>query len=445
MKVSIAYRPNSRHQKRFHASKAYERLLMTGFGGGKTMAGAAEMVKLALMNPGFASLIVVMSHTVGVKTVIPTLKSILKNSNIKFRHTKQPSQEFYLIDFDHTIYVASADNPDSLKGANVTHVWFDELASMKEEAYTQGIARCRQVCPTGNFIFHTTTPEGLNWVYEEFFMTQKPGREIILGATSDNPALPETYIEGLKSRYTADQQEMYIHGRFVKSKEGLIIPEWDDSNIVETIDDPYYPYYERYVALDLGVTDKTVILFGTYHFVTSKLLIEGELVFQGKEMNTLLIADGIRDMEERLWKKVDNWDKKPFRFSDWNNPLLLQDLDYLHGIYVANAKKDTVEAMVNNARVFVQSGRLKVHPSCSELIGALNMAKWSNKIRPDFQRSKSFGHADAISALIIMIRNIDQHTNPIPPGVFNLFNQHRRDLNTIEVKYKILEDVFNAD
>lgn len=435
MILKIAYKPNSQHQIKFHASKARERLLMTGFGGGKTLAGAAEHTKLALLNPKSESLIISANIPIARKTIVPTLKSLWNNSNIDYNFNSA-TFIFHLPRVNHTIYIASGEIPDSLKGSNVTHVWFDELATMNQDAYTQGIARARQKCRTGNKIFHTTTPEGLNWVYEEFFMTQRPDREIITGTSYDNSALPKEYLKSLSDRFTPEQQELYLHGRFAKSREGLIIPEWDDIWQYDRLEDPHYNFYEHIVALDLGVRDKTAILFGTYYFTKSILAIESEVIFQGNEMNTLLIADAIRKEEARLWGESTNI----FRFSDWNNPLLLQDLSYLHGISVVNAQKDQLEAMVNDLRVFTKAGRLRIHESCKELLGVINLAKWNHrKIRPDFQRSKAYGHADALSALLIMKRNLNEYANPIPGEIYNPFISHAR---IIELNKHPLEEIF---
>lgn len=414
---------------------------MAGFGAGKTRAGAAEIIRYAVQNVGYSSLIVVKNIPVARKTVIPTMKDLLTASEIKFKFNAV-SFEFYLPEFSHTIYIASSEIPDSLKGSNVTVVWFDEAASMNDEAYKQAIGRCREKCPTGNKIWLTTTPEGLNWLYEEFFLNQKPGREIIHGNSSDNQALPTQYIAMLNDRYTEDEKEMYIHGRFAKSRSGLVIPEFDEVlHVVDALpEDKYYPYYDKYVSIDLGVTDKTVILFGHYNFPKALLHIEEEVVFQGNGMTSLLIANEIKATEERLWGGQQG---QILRFSDWNNPLLLQDLSMLHGIYVANAAKDMLEAMVNQTRLFVQADRVQIRRHCRELIANLNLGKWNDKKhRPDFQRSKAYGHLDALAAFLIMVRNVDQFTNPLPglpPGVHNLRENYAGQSAN---KYQALEDAF---
>jgi len=435
MKLQLKYKPNSPHQRKFHSSKAYERLLMTGFGGGKTKAGVAEFTKLCLLNQGCDSLVVALNYPLADKTIVPGFKSLFDDSGIEYTYNSN-KHTFHLTDFGNNIYIGSSDVPDSLKGSNVSHVWFDELASMPKEAYTQGIGRNRLRCPTGNKIFHTTTPEGINWVYEEFFLSSMEGREIIIGASWDNVAVDRKYFNDLIKRYTPEQVEMYIHGRFAKGRDGLILPEWDDKWITQSYTSKYYPHYCHYVSLDLGVRDKTAILFGTYFFVESRLYVEREVIMHGSDMTTLSIADAIRKTEHELWKGSNNIR----RYSDWNNPLLLQDLSALHGIYVDNAMKDEIEAMVNDTRVFVNGGRLLIHPSCVELIANCNMAKWNpKKLRPDFARTSSLGHMDAMASLLIMKRNIDEYTNPIPVTMMNPFMQHAQ---IIEANYHVLEEVF---
>jgi len=75
--------------------------------------------------------------------------------------------------------------------------------------------------------------------------------------------------------------------------------------------------------------------------------------------------------------------------------------------------KDHLHAMVNELRMWVQRGRIVVHPRCKMLIGNLNNALWNDR-RDEFTRSSVYKHWDHLATLIYMVRNIDQHTNPIP-------------------------------
>lgn len=438
MKITIAFKPNSIHQKTFLQSKAPERLLVAGFGSGKTLVGAAEHIKLATLNPKLESLVVVANIPIARKTVIPVMNKMLEESDIKFDYNKN-NFTWYLPQFKHTIFIQSAEYPENLKGSNVTHVWFDELAIMDRDAYIQGIARARE--PKAfkyPRVFATTTPEGLNWVYEEFIQKKIDGREVVFGRTLDNPALPNSYIKQLESRYTEDQKKMYLGGEFVANREGLVIPEWDSVySCSELPDDQFYEYYDRYVSMDLGVRDKTAILFGTYYYRTAKLVIEDEVIMQGSQMTTLKIAEYVKHKEEKLWGKYP----KVKRYADTSNLMLLQDLGMLHDMYVIPTGKDTLEAMINQTRLWVGAGRINVMRNCSELVSSLPLVKWNpNKHRADIQRSESYGHGDALMALVYMVRNIDTHTNPIPATEYSMYDYFVYKMEN--KKYQELENAF---
>ena len=85
----------------------------------------------------------------------------------------------------------------------------------------------------------------------------------------------------------------------------------------------------------------------------------------------------------------------------------------MHNLTFAPTGKDQLEAMVNEVRLLVKQGRLKVDPRCDQLIGCLKYAVWTDN-RKQFDRSTAYGHYDALAALIYLVRNIDQFTNPVP-------------------------------
>ena len=49
-----------------------------------------------------------------------------------------------------------------------------------------------------------------------------------------------------------------------------------------------------------------------------------------------------------------------------------------------------------------------------ELIQCLEFGVYADEKRKEFGRSKELGHYDALAALIYLVRNIDQSSNPIP-------------------------------
>ena len=107
-------------------------------------------------------------------------------------------------------------------------------------------------------------------------------------------------------------------------------------------------YYHNYVAMDIGTKDLTVVLFGYYDFQRAKLCVEAEYSINGPRMTTPIIAEAIKEKELNLW---GNWEVYK-RIADNNNLLLLQDLGYLHDCHFIPTSKDSLEAMVNEMRIF---------------------------------------------------------------------------------------------
>jgi hypothetical protein len=197
---------------------------------------------------------------------------------------------------------------------------------------------------------------------------------------------------------------------FIVDEKSSIIPEWKDEYARDTERDEFYPYYHKYVAMDLGVKDFTATLYGYYDFPKATLHIEDESTMSGPEMTTPKLSLSVLSKESELWGEGT----KPYiRIADNNNPLLLQDLGSLHNLHFRATNKDSLDAMVNEVRILVGEGRLVVSPKCKKLIACLKYGVWDNQ-RKKFARTLALGHFDHLAALIYLVRNLDTYTNPIP-------------------------------
>jgi hypothetical protein len=226
-----------------------------------------------------------------------------------------------------------------------------------------------------------------------------------------NPMVtPEMVEEYRKECLTeTDFQREYLC-KFVTDQTLSIVPEMRGYKFNRAAKDEFYPLYHKYNAMDLGVRDLNVNLYGYYDFKRAKLVIERESIMNGPEMTTPILAAEIKKNEVELWGESPKVYK---RVADNNNPLLLLDLGNIHGLYYHSTDKDQLHAMVNEMRVWFASGRIEIDESCKILIGSLMYGIWNEK-RSEFARSKVLGHYDAVAALMYLIRNIDQNTNPIP-------------------------------
>jgi hypothetical protein len=235
----------------------------------------------------------------------------------------------------------------------------------------------------------------------------------------DNPMVDEETIERLKKESGGENsttwRREYLAERVLDSNLA-IVPEWKDEYVQDLPRDDYYPFYHKYVAMDLGVSDYTAVIFGYYDFKKASLVIEDEYIINGPELTTDILQKDIKLKELELkWaeNKPHNLKVPYLRVSDSNNPLLLQDLSYLHGVHFTATDKGSLEEMINTLRLMVSQGQIIVHPRCKHLKGCLKYGVWEPK-RTKFARSRVYGHFDGLAALIYLVRSLNRSSNPIP-------------------------------
>ncbi|HLX53596.1 MAG TPA: hypothetical protein VKR58_06630, partial [Aquella sp.] len=204
-----------------------------------------------------------------------------------------------------------------------------------------------------------------------------------------------------------------------KDTETSVLPEFTEELQKEIVRDwPKPPFYDAYVAMDLGFNDLTVILFGYYDFRAGKIIIEDEIVydFNKPDKNLQDFTKLILNKEEDLYTNIyTNEVKKPY--------VRVSDIDYIvtNEIYVASkkllnfdaTKKDDNDAAINNLRLLLSGKKIIITPKCTTLIQHLKNVKW-RKGKKIFARSQDNGHYDAVDALKYLVRRVEGNKNPYP-------------------------------
>jgi len=207
---------------------------------------------------------------------------------------------------------------------------------------------------------------------------------------------------------------------WVRDEDKAIIPGWNSATMVVPPliiqvqkNTPEFRFYRYFEAVDFGIRDFTVCLVGFYHYKDATLYIEKELVMNGPDMTTTKFGDSL----VRLEKDLALTDKNVYMRvsdSDPGSLLLANDLVQSHRIAFYPTDKERLHAMANKANILVASGRVKVSSECKFLIGSLTNCQWDDD-RLSFRRTALYGHADAVAALIYLVRNLVE-SNPIPSG-----------------------------
>lgn len=388
-------------------------------GFGKTYFGAKKATATCIRKPSRVK-IGTAFQTDLEEFLLPNFEAVLQKCPKSSLPKWKSSGSKYVFPNDSEIKLVGLDlKPNGLRGTHKTDLIILEEAgfiSKLKHIYYSVIVPTTMHKPDCEILLPTTPPEALDHFFWTLFDLANLENDVPILTIDDNPLLtPDRIVEIEKEmggRESTDFQREYLCKRIPDAKRQLT-PEFSKEQHVGEFKRPaYFDFLIKTSALDSGVRDNTVELFSVYDFPSATLHIEDELVLKGNEVLTQKIYDQTVLRERTLgYQQVSRW-------ADNNNLILLQDLNALgfkdeSGRHWSPTAKDTVEAGVNMVRHWLKQNRVKINPRCRFLIGTLETALW-NKNRTDFDRSEVFGHADALAALIYLIRNVDTQTNPIP-------------------------------
>lgn len=224
-----------------------------------------------------------------------------------------------------------------------------------------------------------------------------------------------------REKHSAAWLREYL-AEWVRDETILIIPEFNESRHVKTIpkDPLLFPFYYKFEAMDQGGVHKTVVLFAYYRFgKTPSLIIDGEEVFTGTDVRIDVIAKRIKERE-----RLCGFNTIFSRVADVNDRIAIRSLNSLYSLNFSIVKKiygennvgdKGLKAMVNEARLWFKGdpASVAINPNCRELIGALSNCIWDDYDK--FAMSKTYGHADAIAALIYLLLHAPTQS-PFPSG-----------------------------
>jgi PBSX family phage terminase large subunit len=218
---------------------------ISGIGAGKSHAGAAKAVK-ACYEIGGLGLVIAPTYPMLRDATLRTFTSVAGDLVQQVKH----SEMLVTMKGGAEVIFRSADNPDRLRGPNISWLWIDEAALCPAQTWEIAIGRLREGGKAGP-AWITGTPKGRNWVYNLM-----PRLTMFRVATADNPYLDREFVRSLEESYTGLFAKQELLGEFV-SFEGLVYDEFDRSRHVQQRQGPW----QRVIAgVDEGFTNPAVIL-----------------------------------------------------------------------------------------------------------------------------------------------------------------------------------------
>lgn len=320
---------------------------------------------------------------------------VFRASNNK-QHRIRRGQEFHEVGIDEG---RDVDELDVLIDSVLMPALFDKhghlyLSSTPADTRSHPLYRYRQQAEAGNWLVKVTI-----WDANKMDPLVYPIERI-----------KEWQRETLMSVDGDDKWKREYECEWVVNKSRAAVPEWRTNFIQETKRDPYYPFYQHYIAIDWGYRDFTAIGFATYLWRSARLQVEGELAFSGQEVRSDRIAEAIDIHATKLWGA--NWDARGV--SDSADPILINELNgHPKMSFVPVQKADTLEAMLNQFRVLVAAEKIAVSPKCPLTLHCLANGIWDIN-RKKLDQDVFARHFDHLMQLVYMTRILDVVTNPIP-------------------------------
>lgn len=197
-------------QAAFRRSMALYRGFVGGRGAGKSWIGAYDLVRRAQKDRTY--LVAAPTYPMLRDSSIQSFTEISRD--VGFLRSFAKGEMIATLGNGAQVLFRSTDNPDRLRGPNLSGVWFDEAGDMDEQAYMIAIACLREGGDQG-WLSATFTPRGRqHWTYK-VFGAGKPNTELFTARTGDNPFNPSGFEEQLRQQYTSAFAEQELAGKFI--------------------------------------------------------------------------------------------------------------------------------------------------------------------------------------------------------------------------------------
>ena len=206
----------------FHHSNYLYRGFVGGRGAGKSYIGGYDLIRRAMREDGANRLYMVVSPTYNVlqDATMRTIYQIADELGVIKERWKQPPR--LVLNNGSEIIFRSGEDPEKLRGPNLSGIWLDEASIMNEEVFNIAIATLREGGKAG-WLTATFTPKGMmHWTYDVFGRGDRENTALFKSKTSENPFLPGEFVSAISKQYSDRQANQELEGEFV-DQEGA---EW---------------------------------------------------------------------------------------------------------------------------------------------------------------------------------------------------------------------------
>lgn len=228
-----------------------------GFGAGKTKSLCHKAALLAAANPGTVGAVFEPTHILLRDVWMRSFDDFLEEYGIEydFRVSPQPEYIVHTPLGSTTILCRATETWNRIRGQNLSFVLADEIdtspSDVAQKASEMFLARLRG--GKNPQLAVASTPEGYKWMYRTFVENgDNDDRRLIKAKTTDNPYLPEGFIESLYQNYEANLIASYIEGEFTNLQNSTVYHPFDRD--VHWTDTEIQPEDRIFIGIDFNVS-----------------------------------------------------------------------------------------------------------------------------------------------------------------------------------------------
>lgn len=240
-----------------------------GQGSGKTFIGSLLGLILSMKNPGNTGLVCGKEGVLIRDTTLVTYKEHLEafgwTEGVDWIWHASENKMTFPPFGNSCILFRNLQSPEKIKSLNLAWIHVEEMSQITEADFLMLIGRLRQPGVKRYRLFGTTNPEpSKGWLFKHF--VTKAGLQVVdlptgeqikimrrrvLAPTTDNKALPASYIQNMKEAYDENYYRQMVLGQDVEFRDGLVVKNWTLANEDSSIQ--YNPRLPVYVTCDFNV------------------------------------------------------------------------------------------------------------------------------------------------------------------------------------------------
>lgn len=340
---------------------------VAGVQSGKTFVGAHWSLAMIAKHAGKSGVIVAPTYKILQQA---TMKKFFDIAPSYRQYFKEQKGEINLPNGT-TVYVRSAENPLGIEGITAHWVWLDEGGQCSSLTWT--VLRSR-VSMTGGKILITTTPYNMGWLYQQFYVPWKEGKDsnltFITWKSVDNPYFSQEFYEAEKNRLPWEEFSRRYMGEFHKIA-GLIY-DLSEDRIIGPINNLIGKAEAKVIGLDWGFRNPTGIIVA-YLYDNAWYIVEE---WKQSEKTTAEIIQVLHNLiSQHKISRVFPDPEAPDKYEECKRA----------GIPVYEANNDVSEG-ISAIRQAIHEGRFFVYRDCKETIDEMSMYHWMDQKQGVFEK-----------------------------------------------------------